>query len=49
MHFFTEQVAYSTDPDRTQLTLTATGSLGLCLAAARITRELIRAQLEADG
>lgn len=45
----TEQVAYHTDADRTRLTLTATGSLGLCLAAARITRELIRAQLEADG
>jgi hypothetical protein len=45
----TEQVAYDTDTGRTRLTLTATGSLGLCLAAARITRELIRAQLEADG
>jgi hypothetical protein len=45
----TEQVAYGTDTGRTRLTLTATGSLGLCLAAARITRELIRAQLEADG
>ncbi|MGH3865102.1 MAG: hypothetical protein ACRDQ4_03005 [Pseudonocardiaceae bacterium] len=45
----TEQLAYHTDTGRTRLTLTATGSLGLCLAAARITRELIRAQLEADG
>ena len=45
----TEQVAYDTDTGRTRLTLTATGSLGLCLTAARITRELIRAQLEADG
>ena len=45
----TEQVAYHTDTGRTRLTLTATRSLGLCLAAARITRELIRAQLEADG
>ncbi|MGH3718955.1 MAG: hypothetical protein ACRDRI_08975 [Pseudonocardiaceae bacterium] len=45
----TEQVAYHTDASRTRLTLTATSSLGLCLAAARITRELIRAQLEADG
>jgi hypothetical protein len=44
-----EQVAYETDTGRTRLTLTATRSLGLCLAAARITRELIRAQLEADG
>ncbi|MGH3902476.1 MAG: hypothetical protein ACRDTA_30310 [Pseudonocardiaceae bacterium] len=45
----TEQVAYHTDASRTRLTLTAHGSLALCLAAARITRELIRAQLEADG
>lgn len=45
----TEQVAYHTDTGRIHLTLTATASLGLCLAAARITRELIRAQLEADG
>ncbi|MGH3872806.1 MAG: hypothetical protein ACRDSR_15090 [Pseudonocardiaceae bacterium] len=45
----TEQVAYHTDTGRTRLTLTATGSLELCLATARIARELIRAQLEADG
>ncbi|MDQ2880642.1 MAG: hypothetical protein M3Y48_05110 [Actinomycetota bacterium] len=45
----TEQVAYHSDASRTRLTLIANGSLGLCLAAARITRELIRAQLEADG
>lgn len=45
----TEQVVYHTDTGRTHLSLTATASLGLCLAAARITRELIRAQLEADG
>ncbi|MEO7196570.1 MAG: hypothetical protein ABIZ05_17430 [Pseudonocardiaceae bacterium] len=45
----TEQVSYHTDASRTRLTLAANGSLGLCLAAARITRELIRAQLEADG
>lgn len=45
----TEQVAYHTDTGRIHLILTATASLGLCLAAARITRELIRVQLEADG
>lgn len=45
----TEQVLYHTDTSRTRLTITAAGPLGLCLAAARITRELIRTQLEADG
>ncbi len=45
----TEQVVYHTDTGRNRLTLTAAGSLKLCLAAARITRELIRTQLEADG
>jgi len=44
-----EQVAYHTDVGRTRIALIATGSLGLCLAAARITRELIRVQLEAEG
>lgn len=44
-----ERVAYHADVERTQITLVAAESLGLCLAAARITRELIRVQLEADG
>ncbi len=44
-----ERVAYHADVDHTHITLIAAESLGLCLAAARITRELIRVQLEADG
>ncbi|MGH3795205.1 MAG: hypothetical protein ACRDSP_09980 [Pseudonocardiaceae bacterium] len=43
-----EQVAYHTMGGQ-QVTLLAADSLGLCLAAARIVRELIRVQLEADG
>lgn len=43
------QVAYHANPGRSRITLTATGTSGLSLAAARITRELVRAQLEAAG
>ncbi|MGH3904968.1 MAG: hypothetical protein ACRDTE_12365, partial [Pseudonocardiaceae bacterium] len=43
-----EQVAYHTAGGQ-QVTLVAAESLGLCLAAARIARELVRVQLEADG
>lgn len=43
-----EQVAYHTMGDQ-QVTLVAADSLGLCLAAARVARELVRVQLEADG
>ena len=44
-----EQVAYHATGDGREVTLVAADSLGLCLAAARIARELIRVQLEAAG
>ncbi len=44
-----EQVAYHATGDGRDVTLIAADSLGLCLAAARIARELIRVQLEAGG
>ncbi len=44
-----EQVAYHVDADETHITLIGVESLGLCLAGARITRELVWVQLEADG
>ncbi|MGH3979438.1 MAG: hypothetical protein ACRDRZ_10635 [Pseudonocardiaceae bacterium] len=44
-----EQVAYHATSGGREVTLVAADSLGLCLAAARIARELIRVQLEAAG
>ncbi|MGH3928461.1 MAG: hypothetical protein ACRDTF_00615, partial [Pseudonocardiaceae bacterium] len=44
-----EQVAYRATRETGQVDIYAVDSLGLCLAAARIARELIRVQLEADG
>ncbi|MGH3937913.1 MAG: hypothetical protein ACRDTG_04645 [Pseudonocardiaceae bacterium] len=44
-----EQVAYRSTRETGQVDIYAVDSLGLCLAAARIARELVRAQLEAGG
>lgn len=45
----TEQVTYRAEDDGRHVTLTAATTSGLCLAAARLARELIRVQLEAGG
>lgn len=44
-----EQVAYHATCEAGQVDLIAVEPIGLCLAAARIARELVRVQLEADG
>ncbi len=44
-----EQVAYHATADGRDVTLVAADTQGLCLAAARIARELVRVQLEAAG
>ncbi len=44
-----EQVAYRAEDGGRRVTLVAVGTSGLCLAAARLARELIRVQLEAAG
>lgn len=44
-----ERVAYHATCEAGQVDLIAVEPIGLCLAAARIARELVRVQLEADG